>query len=71
VCLAWIGDFTEALAPYVNGAYPDVPNTGIAEWASAYWGGHVDRLRAVKAKYDPEDVFHFEQGLTPSHDSAR
>lgn len=71
VCLAWISDFTEALAPYVNGAYPNVPNAGLADWATAYWGGHVDRLRAVKAKYDPEDVFHFEQGLTPSHDSAR
>jgi FAD/FMN-containing dehydrogenase len=65
-CLAWIADFTEALAPYVNGAYVNVPNAGMAEWESAYWGAGVDRLRAIKAKYDPHNVFSFEQSIRPN-----
>jgi FAD/FMN-containing dehydrogenase len=33
------------------------------EWETAYWGPNVDRLRTIKAKYDPENVFSFEQSL--------
>lgn len=65
-CLAWLEEFGEALAPFVNGAYVNVPNAGMADWASAYWGAGVDELRAVKAKYDPHDVFHFEQSIPPA-----
>jgi FAD/FMN-containing dehydrogenase len=62
-CEAWIAEFAEALAPYVNGAYVNVPNAGMADWETAYWGAGVDRLRTIKAKYDPDNVFRFEQGI--------
>lgn len=64
-CLAWIAAFTEALAPYVNGAYVNVPNASMADWESAYWGANVERLRTIKAKYDPDNVFSFEQSIRP------
>jgi FAD/FMN-containing dehydrogenase len=64
-CLAWVAKFTQALEPYVNGAYVNVPNAGMADWETAYWGPNVDRLSAVKAKYDPTNVFSFEQSITP------
>ncbi|MDT5363698.1 MAG: hypothetical protein QOC69_5460 [Mycobacterium sp.] len=64
-CQAWIADFHQALAPYVNGAYVNVPNAGMADWETAYWGADVDRLRAIKAKYDPTNVFSFEQSIAP------
>jgi FAD/FMN-containing dehydrogenase len=64
-CLAWIADFSEAMAPYANGAYVNVPNAGMADWETAYWGANVDRLRTIKAKYDPDDVFSFEQSIRP------
>jgi FAD/FMN-containing dehydrogenase len=54
------------LAPYATGAYVNVPNAGVADWETAYWGAGVDRLRAVKAKYDPHNVFTFEQGIPPA-----
>jgi FAD/FMN-containing dehydrogenase len=63
-CLSWVAEFTEALAPYVNGAYVNVPNAGMADWATAYWGAGVDRLRTIKAKYDPDNVFSFAQSIT-------
>lgn len=64
-CLAWVAEFNQALEPYVNGAYVNVPNAGMADWESAYWGPNVDRLRAIKAKYDPDNVFSFEQSIPP------
>ena len=65
-CLAWVADFTEALAPYVNGAYVNVPNAGMADWATAYWGAGVDRLRTIKAKYDPDNVFSRNPNKRPA-----
>jgi FAD/FMN-containing dehydrogenase len=65
-CLAWIAEFGQALAPYVNGAYVNVPNAGMPDWETAYWGAGVDRLRAIKAQYDPTNVFSFEQSIAPA-----
>jgi FAD/FMN-containing dehydrogenase len=65
-CLTWIADFAQALEPYVEGAYVNVPNAGMAEWETAYWGANVERLRTLKAKYDPRNVFRFEQSIPPA-----
>jgi FAD/FMN-containing dehydrogenase len=67
-CQTWIAEFGEALRPFVNGAYVNVPNAGIPECETAYWGSNVDRLRTIKAKYDPENVFSFEQSVPPAVD---
>ena len=67
-CQAWNAEFSKALRPYVNGAYVNVPNAGMADWETAYWGPNVDRLRTIKAKYDPNNVFSFEQSIPPLHD---
>lgn len=64
--LGWVAEFSEALAPYVNGAYVNVPNVGMADWEHAYWGPNVDRLRTIKAAYDPENVFSYEQSIRPA-----
>jgi FAD/FMN-containing dehydrogenase len=64
--LAWIAEFSEALQPYVDGAYVNVPNAGMANWATEYWGDNFDRLRAVKSKYDPGNVFRYEQSIPPA-----
>lgn len=62
-CEAWIAEFGEALQPFVGGAYVNVPNAGMPDWETAYWGSNVDRLRTVKAKYDPDNVFTYEQSV--------
>jgi len=63
---AWVAEFGQALRPYVNGAYVNVPNLGMADWEKAYWGGNVKRLRRIKAKYDPHNVFQYEQSIPPA-----
>ena len=45
VCLDWIAEFAEALAPYVNGAYANVPNADI--------GGLGDRLLGRRRRPTP------------------
>jgi FAD/FMN-containing dehydrogenase len=65
-CLSWMADFSEALQPYVSGAYVNVPNAGMADWETAYWGANVERLRTIKAKYDPDNVFRYEQSIPPA-----
>ncbi|WP_211246371.1 FAD-binding oxidoreductase [Amycolatopsis taiwanensis] len=62
---AWIAEFSQALRPYVNGAYVNVPNVGMQDWETAYWGYNFDRLRKIKAKYDPHNVFQYEQSIPP------
>jgi FAD/FMN-containing dehydrogenase len=64
--LAWIAEFSASLQPYVDGAYVNVPNAGMANWATAYWGTNLDRLRTVKSKYDPRNIFRYEQSIPPA-----
>ncbi|MET8200183.1 FAD-binding oxidoreductase [Micromonospora taraxaci] len=66
IAQAWIAEFSQALRPYVDGAYVNVPNVGMAEWETAYWGRNFDRLRRIKAKYDPHNVFQYEQSIPPA-----
>lgn len=63
-CQNWVTEFDAALRPFVNGAYVNVPNAGMPDWESAYWGAGVGRLRGIKAKYDPGNVFEFEQSIS-------
>ena len=46
-----------------SGAYVNVPNAAASNWEREYYGSNRERLRRVKAKYDPENVFSFEQSV--------
>jgi FAD/FMN-containing dehydrogenase len=45
-------------AGYVNYIDPEMP-----DWAKAYYGESLPRLRRVARKYDPDGLFAFPQGL--------
>lgn len=69
---AWVSEFSQALQQSVNeelGAYVNVPDTGLRDWETAYWGSNVDRLRRIKAKYDPDNIFQYEQSIPPATSS--
>ena len=65
--IAWTRESYAAMEPflaagrYVN--YMDRDDAG-AQVAMAY-GPNYARLREIKAKYDPENVFHLNQNVQP------
>jgi len=45
------------------GSYVSESNYFNPRWQAAYWGGNYRRLRAVKAKYDPDGLFFGHNGV--------
>jgi FAD/FMN-containing dehydrogenase len=68
-CVSWARDSYKTLQPftgthrYVN--YMDHDDTAEAT-LSAVYGPNLDRLRQVKAKYDPQNVFHHNVNIKPA-----
>ncbi|CAO5248107.1 FAD-binding oxidoreductase [Frankia sp. AgKG'84/4] len=63
----WLRSTVAATAPYVSRtAYQNYIDPELADWAQAYYGANLERLRRVKRAYDPSGLFRFAQGLTPA-----
>jgi FAD/FMN-containing dehydrogenase len=66
VTTAWARDYWEALHPYsAGGAYVNMIMEEGQERIRAAYRSNYDRLRAVKAIYDPDNLFHINQNITP------
>jgi len=46
-----------------GGGYPNYPDATLPDWADAYYGMNLPRLRDLKSRYDPDGLFRFDQGL--------
>jgi FAD/FMN-containing dehydrogenase len=62
----WVRDFWDALAPYHQGVYVNfLMDEGEERVREAYGPTKYDRLKALKRKYDPENVFALNQNIRP------
>ena len=50
---------------FQNFADPD-----LEDWPAAYYGPNLERLKRVKERYDPENVFRSEQSMGSLQTSA-
>jgi FAD/FMN-containing dehydrogenase len=48
-----------------GGVYPNFPDPELEDSSRAYHGANLDRLARVKATYDPENIFRFDQSVQP------
>lgn len=65
-CIDWARSFFRASAPYASGgAYVNFMTEDEGERVAAAYGSNYQRLAQIKAKYDPENVFHLNQNIKP------
>jgi FAD/FMN-containing dehydrogenase len=64
---AWVDGFMDALEQGDRGAYVNfVGEEGPARVHDAYPGATFERLAAVKARYDPDNLFRLNQNIPPA-----
>ena len=65
-CIAWAREFFKATAPYASaGAYVNFMTAEEGDRVAAAYGSNYERLVEIKRRYDPENVFHFNQNIKP------
>lgn len=60
---SWLEATQSTFAPYAQGAYQNYIDPSLPNWAEAYYGTNLARLKRVKSTYDPDDLFHFAQSI--------
>ena len=69
--LPWIRGFVEALRQGDDAAYVNfLADEGEGRIRAAYPGTTWDRLREIKARYDPTNLFHLNQNVPPAKGRA-
>jgi len=65
-CLAWAREFFKAAAPHAAGSvYINFLNEDEVDRIAEAYGPNYDRLRQIKAKYDPDNLFRTNQNIRP------
>jgi FAD/FMN-containing dehydrogenase len=65
--IAWVRSYYEALQPYsAEGGYINFMDEDDQGRIKANYRGDYDRLATIKAKYDPDNLFHMNQNITPA-----
>jgi FAD/FMN-containing dehydrogenase len=64
--VGWVRDSWQALQPHASGgAYLNFMDSDEEGRVARAYGSNFDRLAEIKAKYDPENLFHVNQNIPP------
>jgi len=64
--IAWVRGYYDATAPYSEtGGYVNFMSGDDQDRVPANYGANYERLRDVKRKYDPDNLFHVNQNIKP------
>lgn len=47
----------------ISAQYRNYPDINFPNWETAYYGNNYKKLQEIKSKFDPEDLFSFEQSV--------
>ncbi|WP_217645432.1 FAD-binding oxidoreductase [Oceanisphaera psychrotolerans] len=65
-CIAWARKFFKASTPYASaGVYINFMTEEEGERVKAAYGPNYERLVQLKRQYDPENLFHLNQNISP------
>jgi len=65
--IKWVRDLAEALRPYAEaGGYINFMDADDQGRITDNYGGNYSRLAQIKAKYDPNNLFHVNQNIKPA-----
>ena len=65
-CVAWARDTATALEPHSRGGYVNYEPDADGAYIPGAFGDRLARLGAVKAEYDPHNIFRLNQNVTPA-----
>jgi FAD/FMN-containing dehydrogenase len=60
---AWLRRMHAIVAPHAHGAYVNYMDPDLRDWRREYYGRELDRLVAVRERYDPNRRFRFARGI--------
>jgi FAD/FMN-containing dehydrogenase len=65
--IQWVRDYYAALVPYSDpGGYVNFASADDQQRVSDNYGAGYDRLAQIKRRYDPDNLFHLNQNITPA-----
>jgi FAD/FMN-containing dehydrogenase len=70
--IQWVRDYYDAIHPFsgTEGGYVNFMSDDDAHRSEANYGANYERLVAVKAKYDPDNLFRVNQNIVPAGGSS-
>ena len=57
----WVNENFKTLKALTNGSFVNFPIIGLENYEEEYYGKNIKKLREIKAKYDPYNVFTYPQ----------
>ena len=61
---AWVVDKFKNIMAMTEGSFINFPYAELGDYEREYFGKNTNKLREIKKKYDPQNIFGFPQGIS-------